>query len=903
MALRHLTSAWGLIALWLFLGHQVAQANLIVRKPAGTDGGRVKLNINDGWRFWRSESNPDGLIYDQRPDLGEANFTAKILKPWILPSGNDFISDPAKHHVRPAGNPGGDVEYVQKTFDDSAWDTVNLPHDWAINGPFYTEEDPIIGGGMGRLPVHGVGWYRRKLSVTAEDAEKSIYLDVDGALSYAIVWLNGNLVGGWPYGYNSFCLDLTPYLKPGNDNQLAIRVDNPPDSARWYPGGGIYRNVWLTKVSPTHIGQSGTYIISKDVSSKSAILDLIVQVETKANASQKIDVVTDVHIFDSVTGRTGAKVAEFPKTSVTVQGGQKQDVKASVKIRNPRLWGPVPQQKPNLYVAVTRLLAGRDVVDTYETQFGIRTVILDGTNGLSVNGEKIVIQGINNHHDLGAIGAAFNVRAAERRLEQLLELGCNTIRMSHNPPATELLELTDRMGFLVLNEIFDSWVMGKTASDFFLIFPDWHEQDLRSFIRRDRNHPSVFGWSYGNEVGEQQTDEAGAAVSQMLKDIAHEEDPSRLSTASENYATPDMPFPRIVDFLSINYQGAGIRDTEAYSNLAGIARQPLYPAYHAKFPNKMIVGSETASTVSTRGTYVFPVTGYNSAPVNDTSGGDPIGMKVSAYELYTAGFGSSPDKVFAADDKNPFVAGEMVWTGVDYLGEPTPYYSARSSYSGIIDLAGFKKDRFYLYQSRWRPDLRTAHILPHWNWPERVGLVTPVHVFTGGDEAELFLNEKSLGRQKKAEYTYRFRWDDVIYEPGELYVVTYKNGKEWARDTVRTTGAAAQLKMTADRTAIKNDGLDLSFITVEVADRKGNFVADADTSITFSISGPGEIVATDNGDPADMVSFASKERKAYSGLALAIVRFKPGENALSPVTVTATADGLVRGKVTLIPHP
>jgi beta-galactosidase len=588
---------------------------------------------------------------------------------------------------------------------------------------------------------------------------------------------------------------------------------------------------------------------------------------------------------------------------VTVEDGKKQAVKSSVKINRPRLWGPVPAQQPNLYVAVTRLIAGKDVIDTYETTFGIRTVVLDGTKGLSVNGEKVMIQGINNHHDLGAIGAAFNVRAAERRLEQLRELGCNTIRMSHNPPAPELLDLTDRMGFLVLDEIFDSWEVGKTPSDFFLIFPDWHEQDLRSFVRRDRNHPSIFGWSYGNEVGEQYTEEAGAAISQMLKDIVHEEDPTRLSTASENYATPEMPFPRIVDFLSINYQGAGIRDTEAYAGLTGINTKPLYPAYHAKFPNKMIVGSETASTVSTRGTYVFPVTGYNSAPVNDTSGGDPVGQKVSAYELYTAGFGSSPDKVFAADDQNPFVAGEMVWTGVDYLGEPTPYYSARSSYSGIIDLAGFKKDRFYLYQSRWRPDLRIAHILPHWNWPERVGLVTPVHVFTAGDEAELFLNGKSQGRKKRAVGEYRFRWDEVVYQPGELHVVTYKKGKEWARDAVRTTGAAAALKVTADRTAIKNDGLDLSFITVEVVDRKGDFVAQADTSITFSISGPGEIVATDNGDPADMVSFSSKERKAYSGLALAIVRFKPGKKAAGPITVTASADGLVRGKVTLIGHP
>lgn len=887
--------------MWLLFSYQVTGANVapFQRSPV-VDSQRIKLNINAAWRFCRSETNPDGLIYDQRPDLGAVNFTAKVLKPWILPSGNDFIKDPAKRYARPAGNPGSDVAYVHKSFNDGAWEQVNLPHDWAIKGPFYTEDNPMIGGGMGRLPVHGVGWYRRKLSMTPADEGKSIYLDIDGSLSYTMVWLNGNLVGGWPYGYNSFRLDLTPYIKAGDENQLAIRVDNPPNSARWYPGGGIYRNVWLTKVNQVHVGQSGTYITSRDVSSKSATLDLAVHVGNKAKTSQRIDVVTDVYIFDSATGRIGLKVAEFPRASVNIQAGQKQSVSSSVKINRPRLWGPVPMQTPNLYIAVTHLLAGRDEIDTYETRFGIRTVTLDSNKGILVNGERIPIQGANNHHDLGAIGAAFNVRAAERRLEQLQDLGCNTIRMSHNPPAPELLDLTDQMGFLVLDEIFDAWVKGKTASDFSLIFPDWHEQDLRSFIRRDRNHPSIFGWSYGNEVGEQGTGEEGERLSQSLLDIVREEDSSRMATASENQATPDMPFPRVVDFLAINYQGAGIRDTPAYSNLQGIRTQPLYPLYHSTFPNKMIVGAETASTLSTRGTYIFPVTQDISAPVNDTSGGDPAGLKVSAYELYTAGFGSSPDKVFLADDLNPFVAGEMVWTGVDYIGEPTPYYSARSSYSGIIDLAGFKKDRFWLYQSRWRPDLHTAHILPHWNWPERVGQVTPVHVFTAADEAELFLNDKSQGRQKKGISSYRFRWDDVVYQPGELRVVTYKNGKEWAQDVVGTTGAPTQLKITADRTRIKNDGVDLSFITVEVLDLKRGFVAQADNTIIFSISGPGEIVATDNGDPADMVSFPSKERKSYSGLTLAIVRFRPGSTR--PVTITATAKGLVRAQITLTPQ-
>ena len=368
-------------------------------------------------------------------------------------------------------------------------------------------------------------------------------------------------------------------------------------------------------------------------------------------------------------------------------------------------------------------------------------------------------------------------RAAERQLEILRELGCNAIRMAHNPPAPELLDLTDRMGFLVIDEMFDCWERRKTPLDFHLIFPDWYEADTRSFIRRDRNHPSIIAWSFGNEVGEQYTADTGAVLAKKLYDIVLEEDQYKACNSSMNYAKPDMPFPAVMDIFSLNYQGEGIRDAPAYAHLRGIRTSPLYPAFQKKFPDKLIVSSETSSALSTRGTYIFPVFDGISAPVSDSTGGDPKKKYVSAYELYTAQFGASPDKVFASQDKHPFVAGEFVWSGWDYLGEPTPYYSARSSYCGIIDLAGFKKDRFYLYQSRWRPDLPMVHILPHWNWPDRIGQITPVHVFTSGDEAELFLNGRSLGKKKKGAFEYRFRWDDVKYEPGELKVLLIKMEK------------------------------------------------------------------------------------------------------------------------------
>jgi beta-galactosidase len=854
--------------------------------------GRERIRLSSGWRFLRTTTNPDGLSYEST-----ANGTTP-LKSWILPSGNEFILDAVNRHQRPAGTPGSNVSFVQKAFDESSWEAVDLPHDWAIKGPFYNSSSAVVSSGMGRLPIQGVGWYRRKLSISSADMAKSVYLDIDGAMSYAMIWLNGNLVGGWPYGYNSFRLDLTPYLQIGSDNQLAIRLDNPNNSSRWYPGGGIYRNVWLVKADPVHVAQWGTYITSKDVSSHSATLDLAVQIENTGTENQKIEIISDIYAIDATTGQTGTeKVTSFPHVTLTIEAGEKQSINGSVTLSNPRLWVPFPaEQKSHMYMTVTSVYSSKIIVDTYNTTFGIRSITYNSSKGLVVNDLPVRIQGVNQHHDLGAMGAAFNIRAAERQLEILREMGTNAIRMSHNPPAPELLDLTDSMGFMVLDEIFDCWQKNKTVNDFHMIFDDWHEPDLRAFVRRDRNHPSVIAWSFGNEVGEQYDDIAGAALATKLHDIVLEEDPTRPSTASMNYAKPDMPFPEALDLIALNYQGEGIRDGAAYVNLTGIKTSPLYSSFHSTFPTKMVFSSETASTLSSRGTYIFPVTNETSAPASNTSGENPELMQVSAYELYTAGFGASPDKVFAAQDKNSFVAGEFVWTGFDYLGEPTPYL-ARSSYSGIIDLAGLPKDSFYLYQSRWRPDYPMAHILPHWNWPSRVGLVTPVHVFSAADEAELFLNGVSQGLLKKGVFEYRFRWDSLIYQPGELRVVTYKNGTAWASDTVTTTGTATQLLLSADQNSIQADGLDLSFITVRVLDSKGNVVPDATISITFSVSGPGEIVATDNGDASDPTSFPSKVRKAYSGMAIVIVRAVAGASGL--VNVTGAAQDIPSAQITI----
>ncbi|MDH7604111.1 MAG: beta-galactosidase GalB [Melioribacter sp.] len=874
---------------------------------------RQKILINNGWRFYKYESLDcaDSLIYDVRPDIKNyddnkpadeipteaqiVNVNKMVLKPWILPTGNEFIKDTSKHYKKPAGNPGGDFPFLLKNYDDRSWEEVNLPHDWAIKGPFLEGKDAEVGGGMGRLPSHGIAWYRKKIFIPEEDKEKRIFLEVDGAMSYAMVWVNGHLAGGWPYGYASWYLDITPYINYGDENIIAIRLDNPPNSSRWYPGGGIYRNVWLSKTNPIHVNNWGTYITTSNVSLSSAIVHLKVVIKNDSDNNVTVSTVTKIFALNEKGEKVGKAVACSKPVKLEITEGKTAEISDSVLIKNPKLWGPPPAQKPNLYVAVTELYVDSKLVDYYETKFGIRSIEFNPDKGIFINGKKVKINGVNLHHDLGALGAAFNMRAAERQLEVLREMGCNAIRFAHNPPAPEFLELTDKMGFVVINEIFDVWERKKTPLDFHLIFPEWHEQDLRAFIRRDRNHPSVIIWSVGNEVGEQYTDEQGASIARKLRNIAKEEDPTRPVTAAMNYAKPDMPFSKVWDVISLNYQGEGIRNAPAYLHLKGIKTEPLYLAFHKKFSDKVILSSENAAALSSRGTYLFPVYSGISAPVSDSLGGDSNKRYVSAYELHTADFGSSADKVFATLDQHPFVAGGFVWSGWDYLGEPTPYYESRSSYFGIIDLAGFKKDRFYLYQSYWRPELPMAHILPHWNWPDRIGKITPVHVFTSGDEAELFLNGKSLGKKKKGQYEYRLRWDDVKYEPGELKVIAYKNGKVWAKDIVRTSLEPAQLNLEADRKIIKANGEDLSFITLKVLDKNGIIVPTASNEIKFEIEGPGEIVATDNGDPTDMTPFPLHVRRAFNGYALAIVRSKYNEDG--KIKITAKAEGLKEAKI------
>jgi beta-galactosidase len=823
------------------------------------------------------------------------------------------VLDPAGKRLQPAGGvPGTGAKRLQPVasadgaavppestveFNDSNWRKLNLPHDWGIEGPF-KQEYP---GETGKLPWWGIGWYRNHLDIPASDQGKKIYLDVDGAMSHAKVWLNGQSVGGWPYGYASWRVDLTPFVKFGGDNVIAIRLDNPPNSSRWYPGGGIYRNVWLVKTAPVHVAHWGTYVTTPEINARAATVKIRVTVDNKTASDSAVTVKNEIFELgaDNLKGKS---VASLATEGVKIAAHRSQVSNSQIIIPNPKLWSI---EQPQRYVAVTSIEQNGKLVDSYETPFGIRTIQFTADNGFLLNGKRVPLNGVCDHHDLGALGAAINTRALERQIEILKDMGCNAIRTSHNPPAPELLDLCDRLGMVVMDESFDCWKSGKNANDYHLLWDNWHEKDWRAELRRDRNHPCIILWSIGNEVGEQDSP-AGLEIAAELTRIAHEEDPTRPTTAAcSDGRAAFNGFQKNLDVFGYNY-----KPTE-------------YGRAHESNPVLPIYGSETVSCISSRGEYFFPVSTNKNEGKAD--------FQMSSYDLYAPRWATPPDWEFKGQDAFPYVAGEFVWTGFDYLGEPTPYNGdmsnllnftdpaekarmqkelealgrikvpSRSSYFGIIDLAGFPKDRYYLYQARWRPDFPMAHILPHWNWPDRVGQVTPVHVYTSGDSAELFLNGKSLGLKKKGPYEYRLRWNDVVYQPGELKVVAYKNGKAWATDVMKTTGPAAKLKLQADRNTITADGQDLSFVTVTVADQDGLLVPRSHNQIHFDINGPGEIVATDNGDATSFESFQSHERKAYNGLCLVIVRAKAGESG--KIMLRASSEGLATAEIPIMTAP
>jgi len=778
---------------------------------------------------------------------------------------------------------------------DNEWLTVDLPHDWAIEGPF----NDTLENNTGLLPWKGIGWYRKHFTLSDSEKDKRIYIDIDGAMANAKVWLNGKFVGEWPYGYTSFRLDLTPYILWGKENVIAVRLDTKNCDSRWYPGAGLYRNVWLVKTSQVHIAHNGVFCTTPEVNKGRAVVSVLAEVENHDGEPVTVSVESVVYKLDS----KGDPSSDISGTSfgatATIPGMKVHDFRSDIVVTQPLLWDI---DDPQLYRVVVTVKRDDNVEDTYGVNIGFRTLEFTARDGFYLNGQRVEIKGVCNHHDLGALGAAFNIRAAERQLEILKEMGCNAIRTSHNPPAPELLDLCDRMGFLVEDEAFDTWRIGKKPLDYNKLFNAWHAEDLKTLIRRDRNHPSVMLWSIGNEV----PDQNNPALAQSLRTIVKSEDNTRPVTAGcDRDKSGTNGFQKSLDVFGINYR---LYRYEAFFSLKDNENLPFH-------------SSESASTVSSRGEYFFPVVQGN---LNNNLPGKGI-FQISSYDLAYPFWATTPDQQWEMIDKFPGTFGEFVWTGFDYIGEPTPYGNdltgvrpgspmynqikkmldnqgvtevpSRSSYFGILDLAGFKKDRFWLYQSKWRPDLPMVHILPHWNWPERKGLLTPVHVYTSGDEAELFLNGKSLGKKKKGQYEYRLRWDSVVYQPGELKVIAYKDGEKWAEDVMKTTGKAYQLSMSADRPAVTANGKDLIFITVRIEDKEKLLVPRSNNQLNFSIEGPGRIVATDNGDPTSHESFQAASKKAFNGMCLVIVAADKG--ASGTIRVKGESKGLRNSYVTI----
>lgn len=907
---------------------------------------------------------------------------------------------------------GEQTRQVQQIeFDDSDWQAVNLPHDWAISGPFNPDEN----GYAGKLPWKGIGWYRKTFTLERADDGRRVYFDFDGVMAFPKVYVNGQLAGQWDYGYMSFRVDATPYVKFGEKNVIAIVADTRRHGTRWYPGAGIYRKVTKTICAPVHVAHWGTFVITPKIDDDSATVNVSTIIENRLDSESKV--VVEVVLLNP----EGKQVAKSNSGCAVAAGGSRQ-LSQLLMVKNPQRWDI---NSPKLYTAKTTVRVGNKVVDTDSTSFGIRTFKFTADDGFYLNGRRVQLYGVNLHHDHGPLGAAFYPRAMERQLEIMQDMGCNAIRTSHNPSAPELLELCDRMGMVVWDECFDKWnatadrVKGKPP------LKEHSEKQIRNLVMRDRNHPCIVVWSIGNEIGNQPYDREGKSPERVkfMSDFVRKYDPTRpVGIGCHIPGTADEPILDALDLTGWNYMRR-------------------YEHFRQRYPDKPIIYSESASALSTRGFYELPLpnrkTDYSKQ------------FQVNSYDHNAAAWSDIADAEFKLMEDDSFVAGELVWTGFDYLGEPTPFtQEAKSSYFGIVDLCGIPKDRFYLYRSYWRPDTTTIHILPHWNWPDRIGKNVPVYVYTNGDSAELFLNGKSLGHRTKGQptekaknfaqakttaasseeagksnfaknandgdsktrwcaadgsanqwwqvdlgkvqpvkylsvelekeeknyayvikastdtstwetiltkkvsriprwggprqafhevdtkvrfirieftdlpdrtwasirefgvypekvespyydvtYNYRLRWNDVVYEPGELKVVAFKDGKEIGRAIMKTAGNPAKLKLTPDRTAIKADGYDLFYILVEMLDKDDTLCPLADNMVSFEIDGPAEIAGVGNGNPLSLEPFQADYRKMFYGKAMLILRSIEGK--AGPISVTAKSEGIKAGYVRL----
>ncbi len=761
----------------------------------------------------------------------------------------------------------GDVTGAQATtFNDSSWRSLDLPHDWSIELAFNSSSPAGSGGGF---LDGGVGWYRKSFTLDASSSGKRILIDFDGVYMNSQVWVNGTSLGTRPYGYTTFEYDLTPYVKTdGSSNVVAVRVNNNQPNSRFYSGSGIYRNVWLTTLASVHIPWNGLFVSSSGglVSGGSANVTIAADVENLSSAAASVVVTT------TITAPNGAVAASNDSAATSVAMSATTTVKQSLTISSPQLWSV---SSPSLYQVRVDVKVNGAIVDSYLTSTGIRTATFNATTGFSLNGQSLKIRGVNMHHDLGALGAAVNYRAIERQVQILKSMGVNAIRTAHNPPAPELLDVADRLGVLVLDEAFDTWTQTKTANDYGLYFSTWAQRDIQDMVKRDRNHPSVVLWSIGNEVGGSTT-----ATATNLKNWVVAMD----STRAVTWASNKMGGPHVSEGDDRNV--AALLDVQGY-NYAPYAGD--YDADHTAKPAWNLMGTETSAAVRSRGIYHPPASTITKATSQSSAD-----WQCSSYDNEAAGFGDTAENSYTYDASRAFVAGSFIWAGFDYIGEPTPYssYPSKSSYYGAIDTAGFPKDVYYFYKSRWTTD-PMVHILPHWNWSS--GTTVTVYVYNNCDSVELFLNNSSQGVKTMSGGTLHAQWS-VPWASGTLRAACTRGGSVVASDQVATAGAAARVVLSADRTTINADGHDLVFVTGDIKDSSAVNVPTAANSVTFSVSGPGQLVGVDNGNPVDTASYKGTSRNAFSGKVLAIVR---STGAAGNIVITASASGLASDPLTV----
>lgn len=794
-----------------------------------------------------------------------------------------------------------DAQFARADYNDAKWKNVTVPHDWAIYGPFSIDNDKQNtaiaqdgqtqamehAGRTGGLPFVGTGWYRLSFEVPEFKDNKRCTLVFDGAMSHAQVYINGEKAVYWPYGYNTFYVDATPFLKKGAKNELAVRLENQNESSRWYPGAGIYRNVHLIVTEDAHVPVWGTQVVTDEIGSDYARISQKTDLEVPAGKSLK-----DYTLVTEIKDATGRVVAQ---NRCSAESAKAQHYTQQFVVENPQLW---TVDTPNLYTSESRIYEGSTLKDTYTTTFGIRQVKLEAGKGFFLNGKLIKFKGICQHHELGALGAEVNMAAIRRQIRILKDMGCNAIRTSHNMPAPELVQACDEMGMMLMGESFDEWITPKVQNGYHQFFNEWAERDIDHLVRHYRNNPSIVMWCIGNEVPDQDDGDRGTKIAYRLQQLCHQLDPTRP-------VTQGMDHPDAV----VNNGMAAAMEIPGFNY-----RPHKYLENIKKLPQGFLLGTESASTISSRGVYKFPVERKAMAKYPD--------HQASSYDVEHCSWSNLPEDDWIQHDDLPWCMGEFVWTGFDYLGEPSPYYTdwpSHASLFGIIDMGGIPKDRYYLYRSHWNKQAETLHILPHWNWAGREGEVTPVFVYTNYPKAELFINGKSQGvvekdstvtvynsadaesqRTFKRQRRYRLMWMNTKYEPGTLKVVAYDaQGHVAATREMHTAGVPYAIRLEADRTSLTADGKDLSFVTVSVVDKDGNLCPLADNEIKYTVTGAGHYKAGTNGNPASLESLQRPQMKVFSGQMSAIISTteRPGT-----ITVKASAKGLKTATLKLTSH-